>query len=364
VRRSRILRTSAILAGLVAAVAGCASGEVGLGPSADQREHRVAADPHATAAEVVGAGHPVDVAEAHDRTLVTYLVESDDDEGPQRGAWRLYDEAGKRLADGAFAQVREQDAIARVEPVPDGFLLRGYAGARLQHVDPNGTLSPVTVSRSAAPARPGDLLVEGSDDSGFSVYTPADRSAHRLPRIPDASGAVVLDDRGTVWLLRTWTRTRIVVAHSVGGAGPWHDLVVPSRRGDYPMGLTADGGRVVVPVAHGPDDAPRLQALEVLDAARPDAGWRAVDPHGITLRHALEPVVHVLADGRLLVGEPMEDAWLQADDGFTRVDLPDPWASIKVQGARWFATMPKGRRLWVSADEGATWSDSRLPGSG
>ena len=335
-----------------------------MGIGADKREHRVAADPHASAAEVVEAGRPVDVAAPHDRTLVTYRVESDDDEGPQRGAWRLYDGDGKRLADGTFAQVREQDAIARVEAVPDGFLLQGYSGSRLQHVDPDGTVSPVAVSDAAAPARAGDLLVEMSDDAGFSVYEPADRAAHPLPRMPDASGTVALDDAGTVWMVRTWTRTKIVVSHSAGGAGPWHDILVPSRRGEYPMGLTAERGQVVVPVGQGPDDAPRLRGLEVLDPAHPEDGWHEVDPADIVFRHSLDPVVSVLADGRLLVAEAMEDAWLQVPGhGFTRVGLPDPWASVKVQGDRWFTTYPKGRRLWVSRDEGASWTDAGLRSS-
>jgi hypothetical protein len=346
------------------ALSGCGSnGDPPAGGTDEQtREWTVAADPHATPDQIIEAGRPVTVAAAHDRTLVTYLVESDDDEGPQQGAWRLYDGQDEPLVDGRLGQVREQGAVAAVDAVDDGFLVRGYTTPRLQHVTLDGRITTVPTPDTVSPAQAGDVLVEEGDDQGWRVYRPADHTAYRLPRLPfDDVQRVALGQDGVLWVLRSWTRTAIRLAHSAGGAAPWQRTDLPARPGSYPVGLTAENGRVVVPVAHGPEESPELGALEVLDT---DAGstWHAVNPRGIKLTQSLEPEVRVLPDGRLLVVGEDEGAWLQrASSGFAAVDLPDDDVSVDIEGQRWFTTYPRGRRLWVSDDAGTTWTDFGLP---
>jgi hypothetical protein len=351
------------LACLATALTGCGSdGTAGRATDDQTREWRVAADPHASAAEIIETGRPVEVAAGHDRTLVTFRVGSDDDEGPQQGAWRLYDGHDDPLADGRLGQVREQEAVAAVDAVADGFLLRGYTTPQLQHVTLNGRISAVPMPGTVSRAEAGDVLVDQGEDRGWRVYRPADHTAYRLPRLPFGDvQRVALDQTGELWVLRSWTRTTIRLAHA-RGAGPWQRTDVPTTRpGSYPVGLTAENGVVVVRVAHGPDELPELSALEVLDP-RAGSTWHAVSPRGITLGQTLEPELRVLTDGRLLVVGQGEGAWLQrADGGFAAVDLPDDEASVDIEGQRWFTTYPRGRRLWVSTDEGASWTDFGLP---
>jgi hypothetical protein len=361
VSRSRVLQASAVLTGLVVAMTGCASRDVVLGAGADQREHRVAADPHATAADIIRAGRAVDVAATNERTLVTYRVESDDDEGPQQGAWRLYDAHDRRIADGTFGIVREQSAIARALVAGDEFVIDSYTEPRLRRLSPDGTLTDLAVTGRASPAQAGDVLLEAEDDHGWLLYRPAERATYRLPRIPFRdSQRVVLDEHGTVWVLREWSRHGVPVAYAQGGVGPWTRSEVPSAPNDYPESLCAERGRVVVTLGHGSDEHPRVVSLAVLDSTRPDAGWATLAPSGITARDAPDPEARVLPDGRLLFIAWRDGAWLQSGSNFVGLHLPDsegsePDLTVEPAGDRLFAVPELGRRLWVSADEGATW---------
>lgn len=365
VTRSRSSLAGTILVAVVVLVAagavGCDAGAVSPRIGADQREHRVAADPHATAADIIGAGRAVDVAATPDRTLITYRVESDDDEGPQQGAWRLYDAHDRRLADGTFGIVREQSAVARALVAGDGFVLESYTEPRLRLLDPSGELTDLAAAGPASPAQPGDVLLEADDDAGRLLYRPAERATYRLPRVPFRdSQRVVLDEQGSVWVLREWSRHRVPVAYAQGGVGAWAQTEVPSAPDDYPVGLASGHDRVVVTLGHGGDEHPRVVSFALLGPARPAAGWTPVAPAGITARDPLDPEVHVLPDGRLLFVAWREGAWLQSGSHFVRLELPDsegsePDLTVEPAGDRLFAVPELGRRLWVSADDGTTW---------
>ena len=135
-----------------------------------ERQWRVAADPRATADEIIDAGHAADIATNGDQMVVTWEVEPEDDEGPYQGAWRLYDREPLQIAEGKFGTVREASARIDVTAVRGGFLLTDYAKGRQHFLDRKGRLTPAALST----AKPGSSLAGGvlleSDASGEPTW--------------------------------------------------------------------------------------------------------------------------------------------------------------------------------------------------
>ena len=352
------------LAGLLL-LAGCGDKGTSSAPAAHhdpEREHAVAADPHATADEIIDEGQAVRVAETADQTLVAYRPESDDDEGPQQAAWRLYDDGERRVADGRLGLVREQSAIPELTAVGDGFLVESYTGHLLRRVSPAGVISGVPTVRRASPARAGDVLLEGyGDTGGRSVYRPADHAAYTLPRLPTANPqGMVVDHRGTVWVLLDWRGRSVGVLSSPGGTGPWRRTTVPLQRDGFPEGIAVAGDRVVVPTAHGKGEVPGLDGIWAYPDDDMRAGWTRTAPTGIDLDRSIGVSVDALADGRLLVVGDGGAVFLQeaADrPAFTEVGLPrgSRGASVQVSGDALFATFTRDHQLYRSKDAGDSW---------
>src|SRR5687768_14150190 len=173
---------------------GCASG--------GETEWEVAANPRATADEIIAAGHAADIATNGDQIVVTWEVEPEDDEGPYQGAWRLYDREPLQIADGKFGTVREASARIEVTAVRGGFLLTDYAQGRLHFLDKKGKLTPAEL-RTAKPGSSlaGGVLFERSDASGeptWQVLLPGKRQVVPLASLPTKDvQAVALSVDGT-----------------------------------------------------------------------------------------------------------------------------------------------------------------------
>lgn len=351
-----------VLSTLLLAACGSEDGDPGGTSGYDQkREWRVAGDAKATADEIIDAGGAVDVARSGEQTLITYLVESDDDEGPQQGAWRLYDTDGKRVADGKLGQVFEASAVARVRAAGDGFLLEGYAGPNLISVAPDGSTEKIATVAKPRPAEAGDLLFEDWENPGWYAYRPADHTAYRLPKLPtDQPQGVVLDDKGVVWVMLLWDRQTATVASAAGGSKPWQRHRIALPKGGYPAAhLAASAGKVFFATGTGGDMSPQLDKLWVHPAGS-GGKWQEIEPTGIKFETTIDPRLDVLPDGRLLVYGDSEGPWVQQASGsFEKITLPKqaPETTVELAGDRLYTTHNAEHVLLMSDDLGETWTE-------
>lgn len=366
--RTAVALTSLLLLG--AGLSACASeSDVPTSKPFDtERMYRVAADPGASATEIIDAGRPVRVAgTGTGAVVVAYLVESDDDEGPQASAWRLYDAEGERVADGKGSRVFEASAIPDLHPLPDGVLLDRDANDDVyERIAPDGTLSEVPSDREPAPTRAGDLLLETPYDGPRSYYRPSDHTRHRMPPLPrdlgrDLQGSAI-DSTGAVWLLEPWDEDRVTIRRSADGSAPWSTTTVPLPNGGYPSDLVPVGDRVYLPMV-GEMDGADLVALHVRDVdAPPTAPWEEVDLTGLETSQVYGPTIEDVGDGRVLIGDSSPDWAIGGSGDWERLDLPgrDDW-SVTVVDRRLFALGHRSHQgeTYVSDDLGETWARLR-----
>lgn len=300
------------------------SGRPALGP---RTEERVAADPRATASEIIEAGGPTDIA-VHEGgvTLVSWSATTDTTEGPEQGAWRLYDADGDRIADGTLGQVFDAAAAPRLAAVPDGFLLSDYVEPGFRHLSLDGVLTDVRRTRARTSTRVGDVLVADFYTSENNrVYRPSAHEVYRLPRLPfEDVEQVALDRSGRLWVQPLWGDRTASVSSSADGTAPWTRTRVPIARGGQPQTLVVAAGQVVMNTAGPTGSLPALDALWTRPvSASPSARWRSVDVTGVRLRE-IEPVLGALPDGRLTIAGGGQQMYLQDQDGgFARLRPPD-----------------------------------------
>lgn len=321
------------------------------------RSTAVAGDPDAGIEDVVAAGRATRVASTGTgEVLVSYLVTSDDDEGPQASAWRLYDEQGDRVAQGRGVRVTEQGASPDVWSTAAGVLLRpDWTRPRFELVRADGTVEPVTNSRAPTPTRPGDVAIDQ-----LRFFRPAAVTTYRYAeRRPEDRRAldVAIDGRGGVWALVAWRGRRIDVLRSSDGSRPWTTTSFELPAGDaYPDRLRVVGDRVVVPVLGGRtgNRTVALRHRPVTDAAGP---WASADLGAIDDPDFFGASVEALPDGRLLLGD--QRPWvcdLQGGGaGCLELRLPRDAVLIGGAGDLLLAATPDGTGVVVSRDGGATW---------
>jgi hypothetical protein len=369
------MNSSRRLPGLAAALLLTASSAVACGhangPSSaakqshdPEREWRVAGDKNATADEIIDAGQPADVAASGDQTLITWLANPEDDEGPSQGAWRLYDADGVRVADGKLGIVREASARAVVLGVDDGFLIQNYTSPELLHVATSGTLSTVPFRKKARPTQAGDVLLAGQGDTG--AYRPSEHTAYRLPHMPsDQWQSVQLDDDGKVWVMLPWdTDGDARIAEAQGGVAPWHTEVVDLPAGSAPtIDMAYAGGELMFP----------QQSTEVDDDGEGDeyqAVWRRATSseagptawHSTALNSALLPKTYGLGlaktvEGRLLVIGEGTALLEQADGSLQALKVPGKSGTyVDPVGDALYAYAWKTAELYVSEDLGESWT--------
>ncbi len=326
-----------------------------------ERENRVAGDRSATAQDVIEAGGPVRVAVSQHRTLVAWRAQFEDDEGPQQAAWRLYDEDGRRIADGKLGLVVEAGAIPTLTSLPDGFLVENYTGHVLRHIDLDGMITDVASAHATRATAAGDVLQESLVGAAPTIYRPRTRTAYRLPRLPfENPQGVVLDGAGTVWVLVDWSSTRAHLASSPGGTGPWLRTNVPLRRpGGTPSGLTVAAGQVLLATQHGTGESPRIDGVwKHSVSVEPGAPWVRVPTTGVTFRSTLGPGVAAFGDGRLVLTGDSGEVWVQSGGGtFGRLSLPSSLENglLEVVGSKLFLSFARDHELHVSEDSGRSW---------
>lgn len=343
---------------------GCTTGPDGGagGTSYDpDRSIEVAADPDATVEDIVGAGRATRVASTGTgEVFVSFLVTSDDDEGPQASAWRLYDEQGDRVAEGRGVRVSEQSASPDVWSTSEGVLLRpDWTLPRFELVRADGEVVPVANSSTPTPTRPGDVAIDQ-----LRFFRPADLATYRFAeRRPDDRRAldIDLDDRGGVWALVAWQGTSIDVLHSADGTAPWTTTTfeLPTPDG-YPDRVRVVGGSVVVPVLGGRtgNEAVALRHRPVGSTSGP---WGRADLDDIVDPDFFGASVEELPDGRVALGD--QRPWVGSldddhdDSGWRPLDLPDDALFLGAVGELLLAATFTGTGLVVSRDAGATWTD-------
>jgi hypothetical protein len=346
-----------LVAGLL--VSGCASDS--------EREWRVAANPRATADEIIDAGHAVGIATNGDQMVVTWEVEPEDDEGPYQGAWRLYDREPLQIAEGTFGTVREASARIDVTAVRGGFLLTDYAKHRLRFLNREGELTPAALNA----AKPGSSLVGGvlresrpSDEEGWEVVLPDKHQIVRLTDLPteDVQGVALTED-GTVWVLLPWKDDGpFRVAYAKNGRAPWTTEVIPLPKGSATGGdgFSASGGRLFVVGSHSKGEKTAVEVI--LSRSADDAEWTTIDAAGIADNLTAAPQVTALRKGRLLASSSGEGSWVR-DPHDTRFHALRPprthqyaRPTVSSEGPwLWSAEQTFGKSLYYSYDFGKTW---------
>ena len=321
------------------------------------RSVEVAGDPAATIEDIVGAGRATRLAStATGEVLVSYLVTSDDDEGPQASAWRLYDDQGDRVAQGRGVRVSEQGASPDVWSTTAGVLLRpDWTRPRFELVRTDGTVAPVVNSRAPTPTRPGDVAIDQ-----LRFFRPADATTYRYAeRRPDDRRAldIAVDDRGGVWALVDWRATTIDVLHSADGSAPWTTTSFGLPAGDaYPDRVRVVGDRVVVPVLGG-RTGNRTVALRHRPFRDTTGPWASADLGAIDDPDFFGASVEALPDGRLLLGD--QRPWVcdlpRGGAGCLELRLPRDAVLIGAVEDLLLAATPDGTGVVVSRDGGATW---------
>lgn len=344
-----------------ALVSGCASDS--------EREWEVAANPRATADEIIDAGHATGIATSEDQMVVTWEVQPEDDEGPYQGAWRLYGRGNVHVADGTFGTVREASARIDAVAVRDGFLLTDYVKYKRHFLARSGQLAPA----DWAAAKPGASLAGGvlapdhqTDGEGWHVILPAKRQILRLADLPtrDVQGIQLTSD-GTVWVLLPWgNKGPFKVAHAKDGRPPWTTETIPLSRdsGAYGDSLSASGNRLFVVAGRERGDSMAVDAILSREAGEKD--WATIDASGIAVNLTTTPRIAVLPGGRLVAIADGEGAWIQREDGTGFSVLQPPRShkesvpDVDVAGGWLWSSEPTfGNTLHYSRDLGRTWHE-------
>lgn len=337
--------------------------------SESEREWQVAANPQATADEIIDAGHAAGIATGEDQMVVTWEVEPEDDEGPYQGAWRLYDRDKGQVADGTFGTVREASARIDVAAVGDRFLLTDYRKHERYILDDEGRLGPARFeSAKVGPSLADGVLVSDGEDGGWNVVLPSTQRIVALTDLPTKDvQAIELTSDGTVWVLLPWTDNGpFKIAFAKDGKPPWTIETLPLPRGSitYGEGISAQDDRLFVVACREQGDRMAVAVDAILERTAGEKGWTTVDASGIADNLTGPPRVAVLPKGRLVAMASGEGAWIQKpdDSGFTTLHPPRAHrhASPTVQKeGRWLWSSEEnvGNSLRYSYDYGTTWRE-------
>lgn len=340
----RARRTLAALALVLTTASACSGASEG----------EVASDAKASAADIVEAGRPGDVAVAGDSSLILYGVFAEDDEGPAQYAWRVYDGDGGRIGEGKLARSELGPDVIGVD---DGFLIADSHAGRYVLVDRTGTSRPVPAPAERVPTRAGDVPLWAFEGTP-AFYRPAEHRTYLLPELPASTQSVALGEDGTVWAHAPADELGLEPGVSqLLSARPgrsWKRELV--RLGDekaFPyFELTAGDGRVLFSTYVGQPERPRT--VGVMSRAA-DGQWTQIaPPDGARVS---EPDLRLTASGGLLLID--QGAWLRAGDSWRQLDLPgkDDMTTVVVAGERIYALSYDDFRTHVSTDDGKTWKE-------
>lgn len=361
---------------LLAATTACGGPGATIAKLDPHREEHVAADPNASVTDIINAGGPTAVATHDDTsarpaddggiagttgstsgtTLVAYAAESDTTEGPNQGAFRLYDRQGRSITDGALGQVFDAAAVPDLSVVPDGYLIGGYTTG-LDHLRNDGTLSAVTTSRNRVATRAGDVLLPAFDVNDARVYRPSTRTAYRLPKLPFTGvDRVALEKSGRLWAQEAGGPRVVYFSSSADGTGPWTRTRIPVSASGLAQNLQVLADHVVVATSSGNEGA--LDALWTRPtSAPPSSAWRKVAATGVRLID-LEPTFGTLAfTGRLVIAGANQVMYVQDTSGtFTALKAPKgvPYSYLRVTPTGLYLVGSPDNKLYRSVN-GTTW---------
>lgn len=350
---------------LTLALAGCGSGTdapSGAPPVDPERMWEVAADPDATAEEIIEAGRPARLSFAgDDAVLVTFVVESEDDEGPQASAWRLYDDEGATVADGRGVRVFEASALPELWDLDDGVLVQPTEGQPTWHVVTSaGEVEEVPVVEGPTATQPDDVALglpyffRPGEGDGPGVV-------HRLPDLRPIGQDVfeiAIDADGGVWATPNADGARLRVPTSTDGREPWTEVPLPVPPQTFPDGVQVSDELVYVPLLAG-NMGETLASLAVRDAAAPAAEeWRSVSLEGLEVQEWYGPSLDVMADGRLLLGDTGPSWFIGTEEGdWEQVDLADDGAgALRERDGVLYDLGTGADPVQVSEDGGETWT--------
>lgn len=339
------------------------------GAGGPELEWNVAADPDASADEIIDAGHAVGIATSPRQMVVTWEVRPEDDEGPYQGAWRLYDRDKGEIADGTFGTVREASGRIEVMAVRDGFLLTDYKKHALHFLSPNGKLSPAHLpeAKRGTPLAGGALMQgESPGPRTWQVVLPDKRQVVPLTNLPTRNvQGIELTSDGTVWVLLPWKEDGpFRIAYAKNGAGPWttETIPLPKGTGTSGQGISAVKDRLFVVGTRAKGD--RMPVDVILAREAGDDDWDEIDAAGIADDLTAEPRIVVLHTGRLAALADGEGAWIERaeGDGWRPVDLPDvgkqSQTDVSFEGLwLWASEERAGNSLHYSLDGGNTWRE-------
>lgn len=348
------------MAGLL--LSGCAGGQ--------DREWNVAADPHATADDIIAAGHAVDIATSPRQMVVTWEVEPEDDEGPYQGAWRLYDRDKGEVSDGSFGTVREASGRIDVMPVRDGFLLTDYRHRGLHLLNSDGRLSPAYLPEAKRGTSLADGVLMQSESPGpltWQVVLPEKRQVVPLTGLPSKNiQGIELTSDGTVWVLLPWKGNGpFRLAYAKDGKAPWTTEKIPLPKGAVTSGegLSTVKDRLFVVGTHLTGDRMPVDVILSRQAGATQ-DWDELDATGIADDLTTSPRIAGLPKGRLVAMASGEGDWIQRDDGDGWEPLRVPKAhrhvrpGVSVEGMwLWASDRLTGNALRYSLDGGRSWRE-------
>lgn len=334
--------------------------------SPDNPEWSVAADPNATAADVIAGGKPVGAVSAGDGSLlVLYRAESDDDEGPQVTAWQIRDADGNEIAARIWARVSEASSLPSVvRGLKDGFLIGGQLGGGLPQVtrlSADGASSTPRVVRGVTTTKPGDVQLYRGDLEWF--YRPADDTVRRFapPVAFPARQQVLLTDKGTP-VETSLTKRGLFLHTSADGGTTWKRTPVPTIKGVAASRIFVGGGFIWAGLTTISDEGYDVLHFLVRTPETKPGAWERTDlrAHDLLDSSAIgEP--EALSNATVLLGE-RKGWWLLNGEQLSKLDLPDAlgtdagsvWAGVE-DDRIWVGGLSGG--LFYTDDAGGTWTE-------
>lgn len=284
-------------------------------------------------------------------------------EGPRLSAWTRTDDGW-----GTADVVHMLNGPEGSQPTAGNAILF-YRTYRARLLGPDGSTSPINVSRAATPASSGQALF--GDPFGewtLFAFDSASRTARPVPLPPGVQAyAAAWDNGGSLWV-EGWgdgNQRRVYVAWSADGGATW-DRHLVSGGYSYPGGLAvgSDGKVAAFAWRSEGDRTVRSSIISYNGGISWEALDRGVGPRWVQyVGYAGGSAAVTRLGNRLFVVDAFTgQLWTATGNWqhFRRAHTPIPVASIQTNGRLLWAIAgggsgTRGSRLLISSDQGATW---------
>jgi hypothetical protein len=325
---------------------------------------QVAADPEATAAEIVGAGQLQWVLADDQGHLLRLYSVYEDDEGPRATAWEVRNEQGAVLHQQVYAHSDDKipSSPELALSLPQGFLIGTTGGVEgsggepsLTQIGSDGKATEARLDAVPTTTAAGDVLLrEGPYDHRW-FYRPSDDTVHRLPPAPQGKKFqdAAIDQSGTLWLGDLLGRS-LEVWWSSNGRDGWRHIPGPRAPRHSTTDFVIGGNAMWVGNFRWHHGGERTGFIYRMSTTAPGA-WKTIELGGSGLVYAGDYAG--LGTGELLV-RSRQGWWTVGDTGLHKLALPGPAPSpdvfFSVDRARLWAQSSAGD-LSFSTDGGASW---------